>query len=235
MGQLWKFIEQHQDSTLYGASVREIARGAGIKESTLPRWQNLKRMPEPEHLRALARHINVPYRVLLDAALADTGYLDARPEREEGEDRGNAAPNTPAGDDPAPTKLELVRARQQGMDEAIELLGAVVRRQPLPTPSNHPHELLHAAYMDGWKSVTDTEGGTQALLDAWGAATDAPPVPSRGGPVATSASDSAIVTQFPSTEALDPTIPDDVAARSETGKGKAQRARERQDEETEGL
>lgn len=100
MGQLWKFIEQHQDSTLYGASVREIARGAGIKESTLPRWQNLKRMPEPEHLRALARHINVPYRVLLDAALADTGYLDARPEREDVRDDVRSPSITESGQAP---------------------------------------------------------------------------------------------------------------------------------------
>lgn len=44
----------------------------------------------------------------------------------------------------------------------------------------------------------------------------------------------ATVTQFPSAEALDPTLPDDVAARSETGKGKTQKARERQDKESEG-
>jgi transcriptional regulator with XRE-family HTH domain len=42
------------------------------------------------------------------------------------------------------------------------------------------------------------------------------------------------VMQLPSAQALDPTMPDDVAARSETGKGQSQRARERQDKETEG-
>lgn len=78
MGQVWRLIEEHQSSTPYGASIREIARGAGIKESTLPRWKELRRLPEPEHLRALARQINVPYRVLLDAALTDCGYLTSR-------------------------------------------------------------------------------------------------------------------------------------------------------------
>lgn len=39
--------------------------------------------------------------------------------------------------------------------------------------------------------------------------------------------------QLPSAAALDPTIPDDVAARSETGKGKTQQAREHQDDQGE--
>lgn len=200
MGQLWKFIEQHQDSTLYGASVREIARGAGIKESTLPRWQNLKRMPEPEHLRALARHINVPYRVLLDAALADTGYLDARPEREEGEDRGNAAPNTPAGDDPAPTELDLRRARENGRsDEQLRVVQEALGGDG-PARPDFDVPALAAAYDVGRKSFTEAERhAAQAAAAA----------------------------------AMDPTIPDDVAARSETGKGKTQKARERQDREGE--
>lgn len=109
MGQVWRLIEQHQDSTPYGASVREIARGAGIKESTLPRWRDLKRMPEPDHLRALARQINVPYRVLLDAALADTGYLDARSEREDVGNDGRSAPNRQAGGSPAEDELAARR------------------------------------------------------------------------------------------------------------------------------
>lgn len=41
------------------------------------------------------------------------------------------------------------------------------------------------------------------------------------------------VTQLPTAAALDPTLPDDVAARSEKGKGKSQEARERQDIEGE--
>ena len=44
----------------------------------------------------------------------------------------------------------------------------------------------------------------------------------------------AAVTQFPSAKALDPTLPDDIAARDEKQASKTQRARERQDKETEG-
>lgn len=134
MGHLWKLIEHHQDSTPYGASVREIARGAGIKESTLPRWQNLKRMPEPEHLRALARQINVPYRVILDAALTDTGYLDARAEREDVGPDVRAASTRRAGESPAED------------DEGAEVLGL---------PSTRP---LPRAARKGKKQLTDEPG-----------------------------------------------------------------------------
>lgn len=41
----------------------------------------------------------------------------------------------------------------------------------------------------------------------------------------------ATITELPSTEALDPTMPDDVAARSQPGKGHAHEERQRQDEE----
>lgn len=53
------------------------------------------------------------------------------------------------------------------------------------------------------------------------------------GSGAGSASDSN-VTEFPSAKALDPTLPDDIAARDEKQTSKTQRARERQDKETEG-
>lgn len=42
------------------------------------------------------------------------------------------------------------------------------------------------------------------------------------------------VTQLPSAQALDPSLPDDIAARAEKQTSKTQRARERQDKETEG-
>lgn len=50
---------------------------------------------------------------------------------------------------------------------------------------------------------------------------------------AESANSSHNVTPMPTAEALDPTMPEDVAARSEEGKGRAQAERERQDEEGE--
>lgn len=50
---------------------------------------------------------------------------------------------------------------------------------------------------------------------------------------ANGANDGHIVTHLPTAEALDPTIPDDVAARTEEAKGRAQAERDRQDEEGE--
>lgn len=75
MGQVWKLVQQHMAETPYGVSARQIASSAGVKPSTFAAWKNLRRLPDPEHLRAVARQINVPYRVLLEAALTDTGYL----------------------------------------------------------------------------------------------------------------------------------------------------------------
>lgn len=51
---------------------------------------------------------------------------------------------------------------------------------------------------------------------------------------ANGANDGHNVTHLPTAEALDPTIPDDVAARTEEGKGRAQAERDRQDDEGEG-
>lgn len=53
----------------------------------------------------------------------------------------------------------------------------------------------------------------------------------KGG--ASSASDTAKVTKLPSAQALDPTLPADIAARDEKQASKTQRARERQDREGE--
>lgn len=46
--------------------------------------------------------------------------------------------------------------------------------------------------------------------------------------------DSSKVAHMPSAQALDPTVPGDIAARDEKQTSKTQRARERQDKETEG-
>lgn len=94
MGQVWDLVEQHMRETPYGTSGRQIATHAGLKPSTFAAWKNLKSLPSPDHLRAVARQINVPYRVLLDAALTDAGYLRTR-------DANSAAPNTRAGESPA--------------------------------------------------------------------------------------------------------------------------------------
>lgn len=73
--ELWRLIEAHQRTTPYGVSIRGIAKAAGVGHSTLAKWEGMRKMPRPEHLLAVARQINVPYRVALDAALKDAGYL----------------------------------------------------------------------------------------------------------------------------------------------------------------
>lgn len=130
MGDVWKLIQQHQEATPYGASIREIARAAGVRESTLPRWQNLRRLPEPEHLRAVARQINVPYRVLLEAALTDTGYLEVRASAKDVRDHADPAPTNPAGGSPASDELARLRRRQEEADAApvSEILGAAAEK-----------------------------------------------------------------------------------------------------------
>lgn len=62
---------------------------------------------------------------------------------------------------------------------------------------------------------------------------DTSQAPGSGAESANESASAGNVHQLPSAEALDPTLPDDVAARTEQGKGRAQEERERQDEEGE--
>lgn len=107
MGQLWALIVAHQDSEPYRPSIRQIAFRAGIGQSTLNKWQELKHLPDPDHLRAVARAIGQPYQVLLDAALADAGYggetrdADAAPTKRAARRGRLTQPDQPGGDDPA--------------------------------------------------------------------------------------------------------------------------------------
>lgn len=85
MGALWMLVEAYRDEQLYRPSGGQVADRAGIGRSTFNRWQNLAgRLPEERYLRALATAIEQPYRVVLDAALVDIGYLspdEAQPRR----------------------------------------------------------------------------------------------------------------------------------------------------------
>lgn len=78
MGALWRLVEAYRDEQEYRPSVAQVADKAGMNRSTLNRWQQLgDRLPEQRHLRAIASVIGQPYRVVLDAALVDAGYLTA--------------------------------------------------------------------------------------------------------------------------------------------------------------
>ncbi|MDV7195253.1 XRE family transcriptional regulator [Mycolicibacterium fortuitum] len=58
----------------------EIARRAGMTPANLSQWRSngLRGLPARARLDALASTIGRPYREVLDAALADTGYADVR-------------------------------------------------------------------------------------------------------------------------------------------------------------
>lgn len=68
-------IEAHKART--GVSDTELARRVGVSRQNLFNWRttDLRGLPGREHLEQLARVVELPYEVVLDAALADAGYL----------------------------------------------------------------------------------------------------------------------------------------------------------------
>lgn len=79
MGALWQLVDAYRDEQDYRPSVAQVADRAGMNRSTLNRWKRIgERLPEARHLRAIASVIGQPYRVVLDAALVDAGYLSER-------------------------------------------------------------------------------------------------------------------------------------------------------------
>lgn len=91
MTRLNELLLAHIEAQAYPISERQIAMRIGITQSGLARWRapGMKRLPEAEHLRAAARVLGVPYRVVLEAALYDTGYL-----QEVGDHDQRSAPKT---------------------------------------------------------------------------------------------------------------------------------------------
>lgn len=74
---LWSLVVAHQAKT--GASTTEIARRIGVTRQTLADWRTTGltgRVPKRSTLDGLAEALGRPYRVVLEAALADAGYLD---------------------------------------------------------------------------------------------------------------------------------------------------------------
>lgn len=69
-------IQAHIDR--YGVTRATVARRAGMVPQTVHNWRDeIKALPHVDHLRGIAEVIGVPYPVVLDAALADTGYRDS--------------------------------------------------------------------------------------------------------------------------------------------------------------
>jgi len=75
--QLWALIAAHQSAT--GVSTNELARRIGVSRQTLADWRTsglIGRVPKRSTLTGVADAIGKPYRTVLEAALADAGYLD---------------------------------------------------------------------------------------------------------------------------------------------------------------
>lgn len=76
MTRLMRLIRAHLDR--YGVTQAEFARRAGTSPQTVQNWRDdIKALPEARHLAGVANVIGKPYIVVLDAALADAGYLDS--------------------------------------------------------------------------------------------------------------------------------------------------------------
>jgi len=97
MGEFWAIIQAHLDR--YGVREAAFARKIGTVSQTTSNWKHrgLAQLPKRELLEAVARETNTPYAVVLDAVLADIGYL------------------TPAGSE-APELPEVVPSPAPGPD-----------------------------------------------------------------------------------------------------------------------
>lgn len=78
-GHLWALVQEWLDSMPYPPSQRKLASRIGISPSALSNWKYGEGFPDPEHLRALAAEIGVPYERVLDAVLRDRGYRSDPP------------------------------------------------------------------------------------------------------------------------------------------------------------
>ena len=75
MSELLGLINSHLDK--YGVKRAEFARRAGTTPQTVQNWVARGTLPRPNHLQGVAGVIDVPYLIVLDAALVDAGYRDS--------------------------------------------------------------------------------------------------------------------------------------------------------------
>lgn len=115
MTHLGELVQAHIDAQQYPPSERALASRIGIAQSGLAKWRKgpLSRVPDVDNLRSAARVLGVPYRVVLNAALHDAGYLE-----EVGDDARSAA-NRQAAERAA--NIEALRGPDpSGLDLAAE-------------------------------------------------------------------------------------------------------------------
>jgi len=119
MGELGALIQEFRDNQLGVISDAEIGRQVGVTRGAIGAWiRGLSAMPAPEHLRALALYIRMPYDRVLQAALADAGYYGPR----ESDDGGNRPP----------TKMTVTRTHGVTVDLPRETGTAPRRRRGVP-------------------------------------------------------------------------------------------------------
>lgn len=75
MGELGNLIERYADGQTYRPTDAAIARRLGVSKSAVGKWKRAEAMPTPGNLRTLSALLGVGYMRVLDAALADHGYL----------------------------------------------------------------------------------------------------------------------------------------------------------------
>lgn len=75
MGELGDLIERYADGQTYRPTDAAMARRLGVSKSAVGKWRRAEAMPTPGNLRALSSLLGVGYMRVLDAALADHGYL----------------------------------------------------------------------------------------------------------------------------------------------------------------
>ena len=75
-GHLAKYIDDYK--TAFSVNDAELAKRIGVTRQALHLWRTSERraLPDPANLRSFAVTIGVPYRRVLDAALANAGYLE---------------------------------------------------------------------------------------------------------------------------------------------------------------
>lgn len=133
---------------------------------------------------------------------------------------------------------QVIRVNQSQLADALGVGRQTItqwkRGETRPSPANlrRLHEVTRIPYSDLTAALLRDMGYVDAREDVGNDERSAS-TSQAGLRLAESVSDSHNVSEFPSPEALDPTVPDTAAARSQKGKGKAQAERERQDEEGE--
>lgn len=120
MPELLGLINSHLER--YGVKRAEFARRAGTTPQTVQNWVARGTLPRPNHLQGVAGVIDVPYLIVLDAALVDAGYREsmtddvaairARLER--------LAEDDPVGFEEICDFIHVIQARRQSSAESMK-------------------------------------------------------------------------------------------------------------------